>query len=150
MSDEPEDGTVDAIAGAGGNGSRERGLDFHIRINEIEKVHLIEHAAAWALRSGLSGDPQRLNLSRYARETLLAPRAEDQAVTKGELVDFRDRATRLATQIAKVGTNINQVARVANGQGIVLDKQVLRLVEEMRPLLNDSRRLIDMMIEKCL
>lgn len=86
----------------------------------------------------------------YARETLLAPHVEEQAVTKGELVDFRDKATRLATQIAKVGTNINQVARVANGQGIVLDGEVLRLVEEMRPLLHDSQRLIDLMIEKCL
>ncbi|MCI1868965.1 MULTISPECIES: plasmid mobilization relaxosome protein MobC [Actinomycetes] len=150
MSDEPEDDLAEAITGAGGDGAKERGLDFHIRLNEVEKVRLVEHAAAWALRSGLSGGPQRLNLSMYARETLLAPHVEEQAVTKGELVDFRDKVTRLATQIAKVGTNINQVARVANSRGVVLDRQVLRLVEEMRPLLRDSQRLVDLMIGKCL
>ncbi len=150
MGDELEDDLAEAISGAGGDGTQERGLDFHIRLNEVEKIRLVEHAAAWALRSGLSGGSQRLNLSGYARETLLAPRVEDQAVTKGELVDFREKATRLATQIAKVGTNINQIARVANSQGVVLDRQVLRLVEQMRPLLRDSQRLIDLMIGKCL
>ncbi|GAA6123766.1 hypothetical protein BPY_18740 [Bifidobacterium psychraerophilum] len=138
----------DAMTGDDGDRSETRGYKFQMRLSEVEHQQLIHHAAEWAVRQGLSGDPQGMNLSKYARETLLAPHAEDQAVTRAELIDFRDKASRLTLQIARVGVNINQIALVANAKGVVLDRETTRLVEQMKPLLDEANDLIHAMFEK--
>lgn len=148
MEDDEREAIQDAITGTDGEGTGPRAYKFQMRLSEVEHQQLIRHAAEWSVRMGLSGDPQGLNLSKYARETLLAPHAEDQAVTRGELIDFRDRASRLTMQIARVGVNINQIALVANAKGIVLDRETTRLVEQMKPLLDEANDLIHTMFEK--
>lgn len=126
-----------------------RGLDFHLRLNADEKRRLIARAQEWNASRGRSGeDPGSVSISRYAREVLLAPKSEEQSVTREELLDWKDKAVRLTMQIAKIGVNVNQVARVANAKGIVLDKPLLRLVDEMRPLLAEADILIQSMMER--
>lgn len=126
-----------------------RGLDFHLRLNADEKRRLIARAQEWNASRGRSGeDSGSVSISRYAREVLLAPKSEEQSVTREELLDWKDKAVRLTMQIAKIGVNVNQVARVANAKGIVLDKPLLRLVDEMRPLLAEADILIQSMMER--
>jgi recombinational DNA repair protein (RecF pathway) len=137
-----------ALTGEEDGSDRGRGLDFHVRLNQTEKERLIRHAADWSVRMGLSGDPQRLNLSKYARQTLLAPHVEDQSVTRAELIDFRDRATRLMGQIAKVGGNINQIAKVANTNGVILDQELSRTMARLMPLLDEADTMIRLMLER--
>lgn len=126
-----------------------RGLDFHLRLNADEKRRLIARAQAWNASRGRGGEEQgSVSISRYAREVLLAPKSEEQSVTREELLDWKDKAVRLTMQIAKIGVNVNQVARVANAKGIVLDKPLLRLVEEMKPLMAEADILIQSMMER--
>jgi len=126
-----------------------RGLDFHLRLNADEKRRLIARAQEWNASRGKGGEEQgSVSISRYAREVLLAPKSEEQSVTREELLDWKDKAVRLTMQIAKIGVNVNQVARVANAKGIVLDKPLLRLVEEMKPLMAEADILIQSMMER--
>lgn len=126
-----------------------RGLDFHLRLNADEKRRLIARAQEWNANRGRGGEEQgSVSISRYAREVLLAPKSEEQSVTREELLDWKDKAVRLTMQIAKIGVNVNQVARVANAKGIVLDKPLLRLVEEMKPLMAEADILIQSMMER--
>lgn len=148
MQDEEQETIREVITGSDVDKRRARDYKFQMRLNEVEHERLIRHASEWAVRMGLTGNPQALNLSKYARETLLAPHAEDQAVTRAELIDFRDKASRLTMQIARVGVNINQIALVANAKGIVMDRETTRLVEQMKPLLDEASDLIHVMFEK--
>ncbi|RBP98807.1 plasmid mobilization relaxosome protein MobC [Bifidobacterium xylocopae] len=125
-----------------------RGLDFHIRMSADEKELLLFKARQWASRAGDDSEPSSGVLSKYARSVLLAPDAEQQAVTKQEIIDFKDKTSRLAGQIAKVGVNLNQVARVANAKGIVITPEVARLVQQMKPLLKEAADLIHDMMER--
>lgn len=126
-----------------------RGLDFHLRLSAEEKRRLISRAQEWNASRGEDGEAAGSgSLSRYAREMLLGPKSEEQTVTRAELLDWKDKAARLTIQIAKVGVNINQVARVANAKGVVLDKSVLRLVSEMKPLMKEADTLIREMMER--
>lgn len=126
-----------------------RGLDFHLRLNADEKRRLIARAQEWNASRGRGGEESgSVSISRYAREVLLAPKSEEQSVTREELLDWKDKAVRLTMQIAKIGVNVNQVARVANAKGIVLDKPLLRLVEEMKPLMAEADILIQSMMER--
>ena len=126
-----------------------RGLDFHLRLNAEEKRRLIDRAQEWNASRGEDGEVTGSgSLSRYARAMLLAPKGDEQSVTREELVDWKDKAMRLTLQIAKVGVNINQLARVANARGVVLDKSVLRLVGEMKPLMAEADNLIRGMMER--
>lgn len=126
-----------------------RGLDFHLRLSAEEKRRLISRAQEWNASRGEDDEAAGSgSLSRYAREMLLGPKSEEQTVTRAELLDWKDKAARLTIQIAKVGVNINQVARVANAKGVVLDKSVLRLVSEMKPLMKEADTLIREMMER--
>lgn len=104
---------------------------FHMRMSMEEKRRLEERARQWGKDNGYAFNDSGM-MSRYAREVLLGPRRDDQALTHADLVSFKLKLRESQISMVKVGTLMNQIARVANSTGHIMHKELRESLVQMR------------------
>ena len=112
-------------------GSESRTEFFRMRLSTEEKRRLMERARQWGRDNGYAANDSGM-MSRYAREVLLGPRRDDQALTHADLIGFKLDLHASQRSISKVGTLVNQIARVANSTGHIMTKELREAIAQMR------------------
>lgn len=110
---------------------RSRTETFHMRMSADEKRRLEERARQWGKDNGYATNDSGM-MSRYARDVLLGPRKEDQALTHADLIGFKFRLRESQISMVRVGTLINQIARVANSTGHIMSAELRESLVQMR------------------
>ena len=104
---------------------------FHMRMSVEEKQRLMERAGQWARDHGYAANDSGM-MSRYAREMLLEERRGDGKLTYADLIGFKRDLHDSQRSIARVGTLMNQIARVANSTGHIMTNELRETVGLMR------------------
>ena len=102
--------------------NRKRAVQLIVRVTAEEKDHIYKKMELYGTE----------NFNAYARKMMI-----DGYVVKVDTAHFQD----LANGVNKIGTNINQLARVANVTGMVTSNDISRvqeLVNELWRLLKSS------------
>lgn len=110
---------------------RSRTEIFHMRMSMEEKRRLEERARQWGKDNGYAFNDSGM-MSRYAREVLLGPRRDEQALTHADLIGFKLRLRESQISMVRVGTLMNQIARVANSTGHIMTKELRESLVQMR------------------
>ena len=102
--------------------NRKRAVQLIVRVTQEEREHIYKKMEIYGTE----------NFNAYARKMMI-----DGYVVKVDTAHFQD----LAYEVNKIGTNINQLAHVANTTGMVTGKDINRvqeLVNEIWQLLKSS------------
>jgi len=102
--------------------NRKRAVQLIVRVTAEEKDHIYKKMELYGTE----------NFNAYARKMII-----DGYVVKVDTAHFQD----LAHEVNKIGTNINQLARIANTTGMVANNDISRvqeLVNEIWQLLKSS------------
>ena len=102
-----------------------------MRMSVEEKQRLMERAGQWARDHGYAANDSGM-MSRYAREMLLEERRGDGKLTYADLIGFKRDLHDSQRSIARVGTLMNQIARVANSTGHIMTNELRETVGLMR------------------
>ena len=102
--------------------NRKRNIQLIVRVTAEEKDHIYKKMELYGTE----------NFNAYARKMMI-----DGYVVKVDTAHFQE----LAHEVNKIGTNVNQLARIANTTGMVTSNEIIRvqeLVNELWRLLKSS------------
>ncbi|MCL1885051.1 MAG: MobC family plasmid mobilization relaxosome protein [Defluviitaleaceae bacterium] len=95
--------------------NRKRAVQLIVRVTQEEKDHIYKNMALYGAE----------NFNTYARNMLI-----DGYVVEVDTQHFQT----LASEVNKIGVNINQITRIANTTGMVTSKDIYRIQELVREI----------------
>jgi glutamine synthetase type III len=95
--------------------NRKRAVQLIVRVTAEEKDHIHKKMELYG----------KENFNSYARKMMI-----DRYIVKVDTAHFQD----LAYEVNKIGTNVNQLARIANTTGMVTSNDISRVQELMNEL----------------